>query len=96
MYSDNMCAVNTINKGSSKHPLVMEVLRMAFWHSVRYNFRITCHHYPGIRNCLADAVSRLHETSGVLKYNELLAKWYQTNAFNAYVCHDGNCICHNH
>ena len=96
VYSDNMCAVNTINKGSSKHPLVMEALRTVFWHSVYYNFRITCHYYPGVRNCLADAVSRLHEKSGVLRYNDLLAKWYQTNAFNHYVCLDENCGCHSH
>ena len=93
VHSDNICAVNTINKGSSKHPLVMEVLRKVFWYSVIYNFRITCHYYPGVRNVLADAVSRIHEKSGILRYNELLAKWYQTNAFNQYVCFDDGCSC---
>jgi len=94
VYSDNICAVNIVNKGSSKHPLVMEALREVFWFSVLYNFRITCHYYPGVRNVLADAVSRMHETAGVLRYNELLAKWYQTNAFNQYICFDDGCTCH--
>ena len=94
VYSDNMCAVNTINKGSSKHPVVMSALRKVFWCSVYFNFRITCHYYPGVRNVLADAVSRLHEKSGVLRYNELLSKWYQTNAFNQYICFDEGCSCH--
>ena len=94
VYSDNICAVNTINKGSSKNALVMSVMRNIFWYSVCYNFRITCHYYPGVRNVLADAVSRLHEKSGVLRYNELLSKWYQTNAFNHYVCLDNSCSCH--
>ncbi len=94
VYSDNVCAVNTINKGSSKNHLVMTALREIFWFSVVYNFRITCHYYPGVRNVLADAVSRLHEASGILRYNELLAKWYQTNAFNHYVCFDNTCSCH--
>jgi hypothetical protein len=94
VYSDNVCAVNTINKGSSKNSFVMSVMRKIFWYSVCYNFRITCHYYPGVRNVLADAVSRLHEKYGVLRYNDLLAKWYQTNAFNQYVCFDNACSCH--
>jgi hypothetical protein len=94
VYSDNMCAVNTINKGSSKHPVVMSALRKVFWCSVYFNFRITCHYYPGVRNVLADAVSRLHEKSGILRYNDLLSKWYQTNAFNQYICFDEGCSCH--
>ena len=94
VYSDNICAVNIVNKGSCKHPLVMEALRQVFWYSVLYNFRITCHYYPGVRNVLADAVSRMHETAGVLRYNELLSKWYQTIAFNQYICLDDGCTCH--
>ena len=72
----------------------MEALRQVFWYSVLYNFRITCHYYPGVRNVLADAVSRMHETAGVLRYNELLSKWYQTIAFNQYICLDDGCTCH--
>lgn len=92
VYSDNLCAVRTINKGSCKNPVVMESLRSVFWYSVRYNFRIVCHWYPGIRNVLADRVSRLHEAYGILKYQEELQKWYATNAYNMYYC--GNeCVC---
>jgi len=94
VYSDNQCAVGIINKGSCKDPLVMESLREVFWYSVMYNFRIKCHWYPGIRNSLADAVSRLHEASGVLRFNKLLASWYQTNAFNSSCCTEINCLCH--
>jgi hypothetical protein len=93
VYSDNVCAVQSINKGSSRHPLVMESLRSVFWLSIWYNFRIKCHYYPGQRNVLADAVSRLHERFGILRYDNLLAKWYQTNAFNSYCCIDRECLC---
>ncbi len=50
-----------INKGSAKHPLVMESLRRVFWLSAMYNFRMRAVYYPGRFNVLADSVSRLHE-----------------------------------
>jgi len=90
--SDNQCAVKIINKGTCKNPMVMEVLRTIFWYSVIFNFRIKCHYLPGVRNCLADAVSRLHEKYGILRYDNLLTKWYQTNAFNVYTCLDKNVL----
>jgi len=95
VYSDNVCAVNVINKGSTKNPIVMDALRNIFYYSVIYNFRIKCHYYPGVRNQLADAVSRLHERFGILRYQELLARWYALIAFNASYCNDHKCLCHN-
>lgn len=93
IYSDNTCAVRILTKGTSKHPLVMSALREIYYFSVIYNFRFTMHHYCGIRNKIADAVSRMHELYGVLRFNELLAKWYQTNAYNSYLCQDNSCLC---
>ena len=93
VYSDNVCAVRSINKGTSRNPLLMESLRSVFWLSVMYNFRMKCHYYPGQRNVLADAVSRHHEKFGILRYDNLLTRWYQTNAFNSYCCIDRECLC---
>lgn len=94
IYSDNICAVRILNKGSTKDENIMEALRQIFWYSVIFNFKFTCHYYPGVRNQLADAVSRLHEQWGILRYNELLAKWYSIIAFNGYICVDRSCLCH--
>lgn len=39
----------------------MEELRDLFWLSARHNFHITALHVEGLRNTVADALSRLHE-----------------------------------
>jgi hypothetical protein len=64
VHCDNRCAVYTINKGLSKHPLVMASLRRVFWLSALYNFRLKAVYYPGSSNRIADSVSRLHEPGG--------------------------------
>jgi hypothetical protein len=71
VHCDNTCAVATINKGVSKHPIVMQSLRRIFWLSAVFNFRITARYYGGSSNRIADAVSRLHENNGY--YNLLNA-----------------------
>ena len=38
-----------------------------------YNFRLRAYYYPGVRNTLADAASRLHEPQGVARLLTLLA-----------------------
>lgn len=58
---DNQAAVGIINKGSCRHPFVMESLRRVFWYSAVYNFRLKAIYLPGEKNQVADAVSRLHE-----------------------------------
>lgn len=64
VYTDNQVAACVINKGSSKDKLIMDSLRRIFWLSVHYNFRLKALYYPGERNVIADAVSRLHEPGG--------------------------------
>ncbi|MCK5872999.1 MAG: hypothetical protein KAG26_09245, partial [Methylococcales bacterium] len=66
VHSDNQAAVAIINRGSCKNPLVMQSLRRVFWASAVFNFRLRAVYYPGDRNFLADAVSRLHERPGFL------------------------------
>jgi len=69
VHCDNLAACSIINKGSCKHPLVMDSLRRIFWLSAVYNFRIRAVYYPGSANFLADSVSRLHEQGG---FNRLM------------------------
>jgi hypothetical protein len=61
IFSDNQVAVRCINKGTSRNPLIMSIIRDLFWLSVVYNVNIECRFLPGKDNCLADAISRLHQ-----------------------------------
>ena len=64
VHIDNMAAVAIINRGSCKQPMVMACLGRIFWLSAVFNFRLRAVYYPGVRNVLADAASRLHEPGG--------------------------------
>ena len=70
VYCDNVCATYVINRGISKHPLVMASLRRVFWLSALYNFRLRAIYYPGSSNLVADRVSRLHEVGGWEKLHQ--------------------------
>lgn len=72
VHCDNITACAIINKGSCKHPTVMDSLRRIFWLSAIYNFRIRAVYYPGRFNTLADRVSRLHEPNGFSRLIEIM------------------------
>ena len=61
VYCDNVAAVYLINKGTAKDSFVMDSLRRVFWLSAFWNFKLRAIYYPGHRNILADAASRIHE-----------------------------------
>ena len=73
VHIDNMAAVAIINRGSCKQPMVMACLRRIFWLSAVFCFRRRAVYYPGDRNVLADAASRLHEPGGGPRRLSLLA-----------------------
>ena len=80
IHSDNTTAVSILNKGSCKNKVVMGFLRELFWLSAIYNFRITAKHIPGLKNVIADAISRLHESYYLDRFCRLLLPWYNFNA----------------
>ena len=59
--SDNMTTVSGVNRGTTRSPLIMTLIRYMFWLSAVYNFRIVALHVPGSDNVIADKISRLHE-----------------------------------
>ena len=59
---DNLAAVGIINRGTTRHPVVMSWLRELFWLSATHNFRISAIHVPGVFNTRADALSRFDFT----------------------------------
>lgn len=60
--TDNTTTMYAINKGSSRHSVIMSFLRILFWFSAYFNFDIIAKHLPGRYNVIADSASRLHES----------------------------------
>ena len=56
---DNSSSVSAINKGTSRSPVFMRILREIFWHSVQHDFRFSAIHVKGETNVIADTISRL-------------------------------------
>lgn len=74
VYTDNTTAMACINKRRADDEQVMGSLKRVCTLAARYNFSIRAIHYPGVRNTLADACSRLH-TPG---YDRMLAECLAT------------------
>ena len=70
--TDNITAKSIINKGTSKNPNIMPFIRRVFWLSALYNFKITAKFIPGIKNNVADTISRLHEGGQLFVLESLL------------------------
>ena len=73
VWSDNTTTVSSVNRCSSRCPLLMKCLRYVFWLSAIYNFRLTASYIPGIQNALADEISQLHEPYSVHCLQDILA-----------------------
>lgn len=72
IHSDNQAAVAIINKGTTANETLMHELRRLFWSSAQHNFHITAVYIEGIKNKLADSISRLHEPGHVVAlYSQL-------------------------
>ena len=57
-FTDNAALVDIINKQSSKHPLVMVLIRDLVLTSLKTNIMFTATHVPGANNTKADLISR--------------------------------------
>ena len=55
IYSDNSVTVSSLNKGTSRNPVVMQCLRKLFWLSAYHNFHLTSWHIAGAQNIAADS-----------------------------------------
>ena len=61
-FCDNMSSVNIINKVRSKISLIMSLVRKLTWCSANNNFTLHAKHIPGVKNNIADALSRFQMT----------------------------------
>lgn len=73
VHCDNQAACGIINRGHSKHPLVMAVLRQIWRLSVVFNFRLRAVYYPGTHNHLADCVSRFDDPDKLQQFQAALS-----------------------
>jgi hypothetical protein len=58
-YCDNTSTVQIVQKGRSKVPCIMQLMRRLTWIAANHNFCIYAKHLPGVTNNIADALSRL-------------------------------------
>lgn len=56
---DNSCTVYSINKGTSRNKTVMSALRLLFWLSAMFNFKLRSIYVPTGLNLTADCISRI-------------------------------------
>ena len=57
-HCDNMAVVTVLNSGYCKDPHMAHMLRCLFFLEARFNFTVVAEHVPGVKNQLADALSR--------------------------------------
>ncbi len=58
VHSDNLAAVDIINKGRSNSPSIMPFLRRLTWHSFTHQYILRAAYVPGKCNTIADSLSR--------------------------------------
>lgn len=59
LFTDNAALVDIINKQTSKHPMIMILVRDLVLTSLRHNILFRAYHVPGVDNTRADLISRL-------------------------------------
>lgn len=57
-HCDNEAVVTVINKQTSKNPYLLKIIRLVVLEQLKHNFTLQCVHIPGLRNILADRISR--------------------------------------
>ena len=76
VYMDNMAAIAMINKGSSRHPMALKLLKQLAASALMNDFTIEAVHIPGLENELPDAISRLHQPDQIQRFLSLYQLQY--------------------
>jgi len=58
-HCDNLAVVYAINKQTAKDPHLMKLIRRLVIQTLRFNIFFSARHIPGLRNVIADKLSRL-------------------------------------
>ncbi len=70
-HTDNYAVMSLVNKCTSPHPKFMPLLRSLVLLALKYNFRFSSKHLPGIQNVTPDLISRLQVTQQLLENGNL-------------------------
>jgi hypothetical protein len=70
--SDNMAAVASINKSTSRSSDLLPIVKELFWLTIKYNFKLSAVFIPGKLNILADHLSRLDDIESAFQAKSLL------------------------
>ena len=62
---DNTQVVSAINVGKSDNRRSMDLIRLIFWETVKYNCHLVGVFLPGVKNVLADAISRAKDFDAI-------------------------------
>ena len=60
-HCDNSAVVDIWNKGSTRQPHIMSLVRSLYFSAAQHEFHVAVQHIPGINNSIADALSRFQE-----------------------------------
>lgn len=71
LHSDNIAVVDSLNKQSCKHPMMMAIIRPFVLCLLKHNISMTAAHIPGFRNNLCDFLSRQEVTPEFLSVHKL-------------------------
>ena len=71
IHTDSMVAQAILNKGTTRHPVIIQVLRKLFWLAASFNFDVSGSYVPGKTNTRADAISRLQQPGQFLRLDSL-------------------------
>lgn len=74
--SDNTSAIAFLNKGTSRNYQALGIIKDIALLSMSFDISIQAHYIPGLSNCLADSISRLHEPGQLPRFVSLLNMWY--------------------
>jgi len=66
--SDNAVTVSAINKGTTMNSVCLLILKEIAELSIAFNFSLFAIHIPGIHNCLADCLSRFHDSKMITQF----------------------------
>ena len=85
LYTDSTCAMFMINNGTSRNSIAMQLLRVLFWLSAIFNFKLTARHIQGKNNIASDYISRLDAN---LDWPARLASYHlDTHVFSQHMSH---------
>jgi hypothetical protein len=72
IHTDNRTTEALINKGAAKNITCLDMLKHLASLAIEFNFSISAAYIPGNNNCVADAISRLHEPGKLNLLSNLL------------------------